>query len=249
MGRAFAGGTTDAIAINQTTRYQQRTYMIWSNLTTSPTAFHRMFQNAANGIWLDTTNTTYRFQQGWATQVGEWSVPAPSTNAWHFVGVTYDDGATTNDPAIWIDTTKNTIGSGLTEVLTPSGSLTTSHANPKIGNRPAGDRSWRGGLARFAQYSGILSDDDMLALANGAHPFSVRRELLVEHVEMLGDVISSLLAAPTVTGTTLVDHPRLLWRRKPILLSTAAPVAPPAAAFLEASNRGICRGLARGLAR
>ncbi len=246
MGRSFAGGSTDAITFNQTTRYQTRTYAIWSNLTASPTAFHRMFQNSANGCWLDTTDNTYRFQQGWTTLAGEWSVPMPSVATWHFVGITYDDGLTTNDPAIWIDTTKNTIGSGLTEVTTPAGTVTSSHANARVGNRSAGDRSWRGGLARFCQWSVILTDDEMTALANGYHPFSVRKESLVEHIEMLGSVISSIQAAPSVTGTTDLSHPRLLFKMPPKLISTY--VAPPAGGvLLPQLERGI-RGLNRGLA-
>lgn len=221
MARSFTAATTDAVASNQGTRFSSRTYCIWSNRS-GATAFHRMFENTNNGFFLDTTDTTYRFNQNFSVANGQWSVTAAGTGSWTFCGITWDDTADTNDPSVWINTTKNTIGSGLTEVLTPSGTPLSSHANLRIGNRPAGDRSWNGALARFAQWSVILDDSEMDALAKGAHPTFIRPASLVEHIEMLRDNVSTKLAAPTITGTTVSDHPRLLFPQRKTFYFAAA---------------------------
>jgi hypothetical protein len=217
MSRTFAGGVagTDRIASLQATRYPTRSYAIWANWNGSTVAFHRFFENAANRLYLENTGTSLlRFECTWSTAVGTWDVTMAAANTWHFIGLSYDDGATTNDPIIWLDSTKNTVGSGITETVTPAGTVTTSHASLTIGNRAAANRAWAGSLAEFAQWSVILTDDEFAALAKGMSPSQIRPQSLVECVPMLNDNISLKLGAPTITGATVGVHPRIYYPKR-----------------------------------
>lgn len=237
LARDFAGGGagTDRIASTQATRFATRSYGVWFNWDGSQDAFHRIFENTANRFYIETIGSTFRFECTWSSAIGTWDIAYPTTDTWHFLGISYDDQSTSNDPIIWLDTTKNTVGSGITEAVAPVGTVTSSHSNLTIGNRSAGNRAWSGGLAEFAQWSKILDDDEFRALASGRSPLLVAPQSLVECVPMLNDNVSLKLAAPTVTGTTVIAHPRIIYPARRLLYAASTAAATTFPLSLNAS--------------
>ena len=64
-------------------------------------------------------NDNLRFLITWSTGNGIWHITPPSTGAWAHVAMTYDRGATTNNPIMYLDGASKTV----TEDSTPSGTV------------------------------------------------------------------------------------------------------------------------------
>ena len=68
---------------------------------------------------------------------GQWGTDAKDIPlaSWTFIAVTYDSGATTNNPTIYANTTARTVGGGLTEDATPVGTrVTDAGSDLYVGN-------------------------------------------------------------------------------------------------------------------
>jgi len=126
-------------------------------------------------IWcmVDVTGFVEFVVSGWGTTRGAWYTTAGiiEDNKWHHIVITYNAGATGNNPIIYID------GSavGLTERHAPAGTWggintddcfigNRADGTGTAGSQDPGDRGWYGMIAQFSVWSSILSSDEVSAL-------------------------------------------------------------------------------------
>jgi len=96
----------------------------------------------------------------WSTTIGQWRTTNAdgSLNVRFHYCVTYDGGATTNDPLLYVDGTSVSV----TETATPVGSLVTSGCDTlKMGERVNGGSDYDGQIQHYFQHTGILSDGEV----------------------------------------------------------------------------------------
>jgi hypothetical protein len=138
-----------------------------------------------------------------------WKIVEPSRGAWHHIVITYDGGSTANDPVIYVDGASVTV----TELAAPVGTINTANTGAYVlGNRAAGDRNMDGMLGEFAAWDAILDAAEARALGTrGYSPQMIRPQSLVEYVPMVRDNVSLKRAAPTITGTAVQPHPRVIY--------------------------------------
>lgn len=234
MARGFGSGvgvgSTDKVVSASTSHATTRSYFAHSNRNGAGGGnFGRIMDHGPNLVSIFenvTADSTYVFNRAFSTATGQWKWSAPTDNAWHTIGVTYNDSSNSNDPTVFMDGTKLTVGSGLTESVTPTGTATSpSGSAVHFGNRSDDLRNWNGRLAECAIWDVILTDGEFAALARGVCPLMIRPASLVEYIPMRRDNVSRKLAAPTITGTTVLPHPAVIYpggRYSP--LKTVAPV-------------------------
>lgn len=217
FGSTVGSGTTDRISTALTTHVAQRSYFVRTNRNAGgPSLLGRIFDQGPGVIVLYNADASnfYEFLHTFSGSSAAWHVSRPSTGVWQTIGVRYDNGSTANDPVIFTDTTKNTVGAGIVETVAPSGTANTTSNALVIGNRTDGSRNWDGLLADFAVWDALLDDDEFIALARGFSPRLIRPASLVEFVPMVRDNLSLKLAAPTVTGTAVQPHARVIGGRR-----------------------------------
>ena len=235
MAQTF-GDAGDNALTTLTTHNVTRSYSIWTYRTgNGGGGFGRMFEkrtvsaaveNLANdndGI----ANDGYGYQRIWSTGNALWFMPVPSANVWHNVIVTYDGGATTNDPVMYLDG----VSQSITEDTAPSGTINTTTDAYVIGNRNTGtDRTWAGDLCEFAVWNRILTAAEASSI--GARAFSplFYPTSLVEYVPMVRAAISYKNAAPTFTGLVVAPHPRIIYPSPAQMRRFTTATAPQAAA-------------------
>lgn len=83
----------------------------------------------------------------------------------------------------------------------------------KIGK--IGDTFWSpyaGDLAEFANWSVVLTADEIASLAKRASPLLIRPSALVGYTPMVRDVfdVRGVNGAPTLTGTAVAEHPPVI---------------------------------------
>ena len=173
--RNFAGGTsTDNI--NHGSSFDDlfqstMTISFWEKITGFDTTPRRVFNKGSdgggpgNGYFLDTTSATGGACSGtarhnlivrWSGTEATWCVnSAISTGVWHFVAVTYNGTATTNDPSIFYNSVSQTVA----ESVGPSGTITSDAAfSYQVGNRETTkNRSFNGSIAYNSVHSQILT--------------------------------------------------------------------------------------------
>ena len=123
---------------------------------------------------------------GWQTAV---NIPI---NTWTHVVVTYDEGLTTNNPIMYVNGVQLTVGSGLTELVTPVGSAVSDAAQVlTIGNRPNGERTYDGTIDEVIFLDRILTSDEAKQLyMNNLYKFdSDRWALYVNETGVPGDTL------------------------------------------------------------
>ncbi len=100
------------------------------------------------------------FELPWSGDNGKWSSinTIITLNTWSQVVLTYNSDSPDNDPTVYINTTAYTVGSGLTEDATPTGTRTSDSGNDLVmGNTVATDRTLDGSIALFRAYNRTLS--------------------------------------------------------------------------------------------
>ena len=153
-------------------------------------SFGRVFdKNASVKAWYLASGGNYVGSMGWvhgfSTTLGEWRGPSGmiSSGVWTHMVVTYDNGATTNDPILY----KNGVSQAITEISTPVGTASADAAGTMmIGNRAAGDRTFDGGIAEVAVWNAILTSAQVQDLTNGASPLAVASTSLVRYYPLWG---------------------------------------------------------------
>jgi hypothetical protein len=168
------------------------------------------------------------FDDGWglalvipwsgAPGYGAWSIAKPSTGAWHNLVVTYDYGATTNDPVIYLNGVSQTV----TERQAPSGSPTNDASTLRLGANATPGEYHDGRFAEFAIWNRILSAD-----GKGFSPKCLPRGMVLHSPFNRATEIDTIQGA-TITlanSPTLIDHPRIIYPTGPQIMRFAADAA------------------------
>jgi len=79
-----------------------------------------------------------------------------------------------------------------------------------LGRSDRDDRLFDGELAEWGIWDKVISDDDFLALNKGFRPIHIQPSNLIGYFPLVRDVINVVGALPTVTGTTIAEHPRMI---------------------------------------
>ena len=110
----------------------------------------------------DDANAVYRYIRVWDGTIGSWTIPQPSANVWHHIGVIYDASSTANKPTIYLDGVAQTVST----TSTPVGSIV-SNTDPYIlGNSASGDRGWNGLIDNLYIYNAALTQAQIQATMN-----------------------------------------------------------------------------------
>lgn len=159
----------------------------------------------------------WQFFADWSGADGTWVTPASSIalGAWSNVVGTYNGGATTNDPKVYINGVSQTI----TEKTTPTGSYPADATLAfRIGNNATpGVRAWDGMIAEVGYWNRILTEKEAYMLSKGYSPLFFPRGLVV-YVPLIGNHspeknYSNLKKTGTVTGATKANHPKIIYPR------------------------------------
>ncbi len=108
----------------------------------------------------------------WSTAGESWEINTDlSLRTNYHVAVTYNRGATGNDPTFYF----NGVAQTTNELITPSGSVTTGEDSIRFG-APANPTGafFNGNEADWFFYNVILSANEIASLANGAGPWTIR---------------------------------------------------------------------------
>ncbi len=213
FGTTYGSATTDLIATAYTGSSTTKSFWVAGLL-------HGLGGGSLGAIWrrtneqlavIDAANFTFR--QLWSGATADWRFAIWATDVSGTIGVSYDGGNVANGPIVYRNGSKLTVGSGVTATTAPSGSNTPETSVFNIGNAAGGTRNWDGWLAEVAIWNVILTDSEFAALQAGYSPMLIRTTALVEYVPMLRDNVSRKLAAPTMTGTAVQPHPRIIMPR------------------------------------
>lgn len=138
---------------------------------------------------------------------GSWFYAQPTFNQWVHICVTYDSGSISNDPKVYYDGVERSV----TGESNPS-SIATNADPYVIGNRSNDNaRTWDGGLAEFAIYDRILTQEEITSLAKGYSPLFNPRGL-VFYADLVRD-LKDVKGTGTLTGTDVSarSHPRIIY--------------------------------------
>ncbi len=241
FGATKGAGTTDLITTTYTsTSLSVFSYHIWQAKNGDGggnfgrhwenTNFFCFPQNASPNQVMNLTSLRSGTTGQWQTVSGD---GFPNDNVWRSAGMSYDATNVANDPIMWVSGVKKTVGGGtITEITTPTGTVSAS-STVLIGNNVGGTRNFDGALAEFGLWNVILTDDEFIALTKGYSPLLIRPQSLIEYLPMLRSNVSYKLAAPTITGTAIQPHPRIVMPNAPILRKVVA-----APAFKAGWSRG-----------
>lgn len=228
MARGFKttlGGTAnDIITTGLSTNAILRSFWMWvyPRANVNGMVFWRQ-QTAGGNVCQTTYNaTTYVFHRHWSTALGTWSIASAAAGAWHSLGFSYNGSATANNPIAYLNGAKP----GVTRTTGPTGTLLDLSGGPfYIGNDPSLVSCHDGMLAEFAVWDAILDDGEFFAMNKGCSPLMIRPQSLVEYVPLVRNNVSAKLAAPTISGTAVQPHPRIIMPRPQPqqLLRTAVP--------------------------
>jgi len=170
--------------------------------------------NSAGRVWQKNNHSFELFNNGpnyeldleWSTTVGKWVFTRPTDNAWHDILVTYDGSQTANNPVVWIDGASVTV----TRSQAPAGGFNVVAANWNIGNSNTNARNFGGYLCEFAWWNRVLTANEISLLAKNYSAVSIPNGQKM-YVPLIRDVYDYRNAAPVVTGTAVVTHPRVLF--------------------------------------
>ena len=167
-------GTGDALdyGYNPVATPSNRGISAWIYLDTISATLDRVILSNGDGFSLYVDNhATDRylfFKRDFSTTDGIWRIPVNSFSlaTWTHVFVAYNDGATTNDPVIYINGVSQTI----TETSTPAGTAVSELGfHIVLGNYPAGGGAWDGKLKDVRIYNLATSTHAASALASGIY--------------------------------------------------------------------------------
>lgn len=232
MARGFSttygSGSTDKVKTTITASTTARTYACWTlRHGEGGGNVGRVFNTDQEDFFTSSANTKMQFEQPFSGVLGQWRFTRPAADQWHHLVLTYDGASAANDPVAYTDGAS----SAITVVARPTGTITAS-TFLALGNRDSDNaRVWDGQLAEFALWNVALDAAEAAALGAGVCPLLIRRASLVEYVPMVRDNVSRLLAAPTITGTVVQPHPRVVYPRRRwgqgLTIAGGAVVVPP----------------------
>ena len=134
----------------------------------------------------------------------------PIDSSWHHIFITHTGSFTATEIELYVDNvllvhTLDQDGSGLRVAAV---------GDWMIGGRWVGDdnRTWDGGLAKFGWWDGVqLTAGERKALSDGFSPQLIRPSSLIFAPDLVRDAINPMYShTSTITGTTIVQHPRTM---------------------------------------
>lgn len=209
-----AGSLWQTIIGTGTGGTKKMTFSIWLRKTgDGGSNFGRIFgfgRDLTNGQIAIYTNASEQliFKTDWNGGTSNvWSTGAAfSLNTWTHLAITYDAGATANDPVIYVN---GTAVSFVTNA-TPSGNWDgiASGENCYIGNDSLGSLGWAGQLADAAVWNTILTADEVKAL------------YLVQNLTKTTDLTLTKPEAPGLSYTQLPGFHKLHRNTRQVIVST-----------------------------
>ena len=162
------------------------------------------------------TRMRNEFDDGWGwttvmpftTTQGVWSVAKPATGAWVHKCDTFNFGATTNNPVIYV----NGVSQAITERVTPVGTGGIPNTAAVIGDALGATQKWNGRMAEFAIWNRILTADEVSALgADAFSPLFFPRGLVLymPFINVVQELVGGV--ALTDAGTSAIAHPRIIY--------------------------------------
>ena len=214
FGAAFGVGATDAIttALASSATLMSVFAILYRNGGGGSGEGRIYNQTNGSQIRVNNANSKLSFTRNRDTPFinGVWECDTTTipTGSEFRVLLTYDGGSLANDPAVWINGVSQTV----TVVTTPAGTLRTSSNPYIIGSRTGGINNWDGWLAEFAVWHGVLLNADQAdyLTVDGGSPLFFPNGLVC-YVPMVRDVVDREGAVPTVTGTAVQVHPRIIY--------------------------------------
>ena len=155
-------------------------------------------------------NFIVRLFYDWTTIDGTWRTGDYTFGQILRMAATYDRGATTNDPRLWVNGSEVT----LTELTAPAGSAATGVDGVRIGENASGGQDFNGQLYELALYSRILADDEAVAYTKGYSPLRMLRGL-EHHWDLIRNLTDRRKGGVlSATGTpTVVPHVGMIYPR------------------------------------
>ncbi len=194
--------------------------------------------NSRMSIKADTPNATgdYRvaFDYRFTTAVGRWVTDDDfSFGDRLYIAWSYDRTDTTTDPILWISTdgvtvTKYTIGSNLTENISPAGTATTGTDSIRIGANVAGSNDFDGRAGRMALWTDAHTDARAEALCLGASPLSYSTNL-AHYWPLLNDLNDDVGSANLTANGTPTPVPTVFVPQSSITFAGLTPAPKKAA--------------------
>ncbi len=213
-------GAGDYITINKgttATDLSQISYSWRSYMDTGTTGYREVFwsggsfnANFHTFVQHDTNNTDFAFMANWGTTDGRWHITRDSVDTWTNHVITYDFGATTNDP-IWY---RNGVSQSVTEIGTPAGTAghTADDGTLTIGAYDDGSTEyWLGRIAELAIWNRLLTAAEAEILGDGFSPLFIPNGL-VYYTPLIRNV-SDLKSgnSGTITNALVTPHPRIIY--------------------------------------
>ena len=184
----------------------------------SNSQYRRLFQkgnaypNLDHDVEFDDGYGMIFIDRNWGTTDGAWSITKPSTGAWTHICITYDAGATTNDPTMYVNGVSQTV----TERSTPAGTFTAgTQTNFYLGTDSGAGQYHDGKIAEFAMWNRVLTSAEVTTLgAKAFSPLFVSNGLVM-YLPLIGRTSPEIElingASGTLTGTTNANHPRIIY--------------------------------------
>ncbi len=227
---AYTFSTLDRIETTLASHSSIRTWAMWTYRTGNGGGNEgRVFSKNVERLQSSTSSGgQYRFVRNDSTGDAAWSIVRPAADAWHHMLVTYDSGDTNNDPVMYLDGVSQTV----TELSAPGITPTENALNIFIGNHTdpvASDRNWAGRLCEFAVWDRILNAAEAAGIGGKSLSPEFYPNSLVSYVKLIRNVTDRMRAAPTNTGATVVEHPRIIYAAptRTIHVPAAAAVGNP----------------------
>lgn len=172
---------------------------------------------------LRTGKFSFNFRHQWSTGrvISESDADTVVLDTQHRFLVTYDGGSSGNKPIMYLDGSSINVN----DVDNASGTRNSVAGTAIIGNNVAQTRSLDGEIGEFAWWNRILSAGEAILITNGFSPKFITRGL-IHYISMIRDVKDEVGGATmTVTGTTVVSHPRTIYPSPPQIITASAAAA------------------------
>lgn len=216
-------GSGDYITINKSaaaTDLAQISYVFWLYSDTGITGGRNPFwsggswnANFHSFVQHDGNNANLAFCANWTTTEGRWHITRDSGNTWTQHVITYDFGASTNDP-IWYRNGTVITGPDFFEQAAPSGTADYAKDDGTLTIGAYDDGSteyWLGRIAEFAIYNRILTATEAYVLGKGFSPLFIPNGRVFYDPLIRGsrDLMSGNVG--TVTNAVVTPHPRIIY--------------------------------------
>ncbi len=149
------------------------------------------------------------FSHQWTGDNGEWQTAALSFDTWYHTVFTYDRSLTTNNPIVYQNGVTLTVGSGLTEVETPTTAAVTGTDSLSLAAYQASALFGDIRVAEMAHWTRILTAGEGLAISNGYSPKFFQPVTYWNLIRGLTDEIGGVVLTNN-NSATVTTHPKVI---------------------------------------